>query len=136
MVGASGDAAVDKEICQYPFIRRIDKIPKEELILEYRRADLFVLPSLAESFGLVYAEALSQGVPVIYSQGQGFDKQFSEGYVGYRVNASDAVCIAERIEMALANYASLQKNCCDAAQKFAQKLICEQSIKLYTQDLQ
>jgi glycosyltransferase involved in cell wall biosynthesis len=31
----------------------------------YRRADLFVLPSFSENFGLVIAEALSFGIPVI-----------------------------------------------------------------------
>ena len=44
------------------------------------------MTSLGESFGLTYAEAMSQGVPVIYSKGQGFDGQFKEGVVGYHVD--------------------------------------------------
>ena len=35
----------------------------------YRRADLFILPSHTENFGMVVAEALAHGVPVIASQG-------------------------------------------------------------------
>ena len=35
----------------------------------YRQAELFVLPSYTENFGMVVAEALAHGVPVIASQG-------------------------------------------------------------------
>lgn len=39
----------------------------EELRSEYLRADYFVLPSLADEWGLVVVEALSQGTPVVGS---------------------------------------------------------------------
>ena len=36
-----------------------------ELLYYYNAADLFVVPSLSESFGLVYIEAMACGVPSI-----------------------------------------------------------------------
>lgn len=39
--------------------------PREQLFKLYNKADVFILPSLAESFGLVFAEAMACGLPVI-----------------------------------------------------------------------
>lgn len=39
--------------------------PRDQLTMLYNKADVFILPSLAESFGLVFAEAMACGLPVI-----------------------------------------------------------------------
>jgi glycosyltransferase involved in cell wall biosynthesis len=44
-------------------------IEGEQKEMLYRQADLFVLPTFSENFGLVIAEALSYGVPVITTRG-------------------------------------------------------------------
>lgn len=43
----------------------------EDIDTAYRRADVFVLPSQYESFGLVFGEALSAGLPVVASTSGG-----------------------------------------------------------------
>ena len=68
------------------------------------------MPSFTESFGLVYAEAMSQGLPVIYSKGQGFDNQFPEGMVGVHVSAYDAHDVAEGIEKVVNNFYQMTQN--------------------------
>ena len=45
----------------------------------YREADLFVLPSLNENFGLTAAEALAAGTPVISTKGAPWSRLDSEG---------------------------------------------------------
>ena len=92
--------------------------PKEKLIELYRQHDIFVMPSFTESFGLVYAEAMSQGLPVIYSKGQGFDGQFVEGAVGYHVNASSAEEVAHAVMLIVYRYNLISKQCVGAARKF------------------
>ena len=56
------------------------------------------MPSIHESFGRVYAEAMTQGVPVIYSKGQGFDGIYPDGHVGYSVPSRNPEYIAECIK--------------------------------------
>lgn len=58
---------------------------KNKLKQEYNNCDAFVMPSLAETFGLVYVEAMTQGLPVLYSKGEGIDGFFDEKY-GVRCN--------------------------------------------------
>ena len=53
--------------------------------------------SIMETFGLVYAEAMSQGLPIIYTKGQGFDEQFDEGKVGYHADCFNIEEIVKRI---------------------------------------
>jgi glycosyltransferase involved in cell wall biosynthesis len=51
--------------------RVLKGLSREQLASEFQRADLFVLPSLVEGFGLVYLEALSAGCHVIGTHNTG-----------------------------------------------------------------
>ena len=93
--------------------------PKEKLMELYRQHDIFVMPSFTESFGLVYAEAMSQGLPVVYSKGQGFDGQFAEGQVGYHVRASSAEEIVEAVLHIMDEHQQIRERCISAVKKFS-----------------
>lgn len=82
----------------------------DEIIEEMRQANAFVMVSKPETFGLVYVEALSQHLPIIYAQGQGFDGYFQDGYVGYPAEAGNAESIAEKIECLINNYSTIAAN--------------------------
>lgn len=104
---------------------------KEGLIDFYRKADIFVLASHTETFGLVYAEAMSQGLPVIYTRGQGFDGQFPDGEVGYAVCDTDPQEIAEAIEKLCMNYRVIASNVVGDVQKFKWDDICKKYREIY-----
>lgn len=66
-------------------VKFLGKIPNEEIDVYYQSAIAFLLPSHSETFGLVYAEALLNGVPILYSKDRlGFDGFFES--VGPKVN--------------------------------------------------
>jgi len=106
-------------------------VPKEELIKYYRKAHIFITPSFTESFGLVYAEALSQGLPIIYSKDEGFDHIFPDAFVGQAVNPRSSENIANAIDRIIQNYPNYQKNCVKAANKFSWKRISEVYLQKY-----
>lgn len=74
---------VDENPCILTDMGRI--YDKEQLTEIMRSCSIFAMPSISETFGLVYIEALSQNLPVIYSKGQGIDGFFDES-VGIGVN--------------------------------------------------
>lgn len=82
----------------------------DEIIAEMRKANGFVMVSKPETFGLVYVEALSQHLPIIYAKGQGFDGFYPDGYVGYPAEAGNAEDIAGKIEKLIKNYAAIESN--------------------------
>jgi len=51
----------------------------------YRSADLFVLPSLRDSYGFVFLEAMSQGVPCLGADVNGMPEMIADGETGYIV---------------------------------------------------
>lgn len=131
VVGRIVDKKEFEKISAHPFVKYIPAQPKEKLIEVYRENDIFVMPSLTESFGLVYVEAMSQGIPVIYSAGQGFDGQFPEGTVGYHVNAREPADIAAAIKRAAEHYEKISSGCAAAADKFCWGGLVKQYTAIY-----
>lgn len=118
-------------IKKHSFIQYITYCPKEELINHYRNSDIFIMPSKHETFGLVYPEAMSQGLPVIYTRGQGFDGHFEEGEIGYPVQYDSPDEIVQRIEDILNNYQTISKNCIKKVDKFDWDKIVNEYIAIY-----
>ncbi|MBE6331117.1 MAG: glycosyltransferase family 4 protein [Bacteroidales bacterium] len=95
------------------FLGRIDD--KNELVRLFQQHALFAMVSWNETFGLVYLEALSQNLPVVYVQGQGIDGLFDEEHnpVGVAANPRSVKSIADAISQILCNpgrYSNQQVN--------------------------
>jgi glycosyltransferase involved in cell wall biosynthesis len=81
-----------------PGVRHVPHVPRWELPALYRTADVFVLPSLVEGFGLVALEAMACGVPVVISANTFATDVVTDGVDGYVIPIRDAEAIAERLQ--------------------------------------
>jgi glycosyltransferase involved in cell wall biosynthesis len=79
-------------------VRHVPHVPRWELPALYRTADVFVLPSLVEGFGLVALEAMACGVPVVISANTFATDVVTDGVDGYVIPIRDAEAIAERLQ--------------------------------------
>ena len=98
----------------------------------YKECDMLLVPSEAETFGMVYLEAMSQGVPVLYTRGQGFDGQFPEGEAGFAVTCGDIGDQARRIADVCEGYAARSARCVQLAKGYAWPLVAQKWTALYS----
>ncbi|MBS4063683.1 MAG: glycosyltransferase family 4 protein [Chitinophagaceae bacterium] len=135
IVGGGGDYEfkIRKLASKYSnWITLIERLnSKEELIKVYRKSDFFIMPSQFETFGLVYIEALSQGLPVIYTRGQGVDGYFGEGEVGYATKVNDINDLVTNINRLISNYDIISRRCNSIAKKFSWDIIANKYSLLY-----
>lgn len=131
VVGKVKDQNMFNKIKDLDYVKFLGYKSQEELINIYRGNDIFVMPSIHETFGLVYAEAMSQGLPVIYSRGQGFDGQFEDGEIGFSVNCFDAKGIAKSIVNIINNYNNLSESCFNLCCKFNWDTITQKYENIY-----
>lgn len=78
-------------------------IKQNDLPNYYSAADVFVLPSHSESFGLAALEAMACGTPVVVSRVGGLKTFINSGETGYLVPWRCPEHFAQRFEMLLAN---------------------------------
>ena len=100
--GRRNDGKTQAEIDANPeAIMALGKIyDKDKLSEVMRSCSVFAMPSIYETFGLVYLEALSQNLPVVYTKGQGIDGMFDDT-VGIGVNPLSVEEIKNALKMIL-----------------------------------
>lgn len=101
------DSSLQKILEENPYciINKGRIYEKNELIKIMRSCSLFAMPSIIETFGLVYLEALSQNLPIIYSKGQGVDGLL-DSTAGIGVNPLSVDEIKEAIKHIIINHSN------------------------------
>jgi glycosyltransferase involved in cell wall biosynthesis len=78
-------------------VRFLGPLSRAAVAERYREADLFTLPSSAEAFGNVFAEALASGLPIVGSATGGIPDLVEHGSNGLLVPPGDVTALAGAI---------------------------------------
>ncbi|KAF5059987.1 D-inositol-3-phosphate glycosyltransferase [anaerobic digester metagenome] len=82
-------------------VRLLGSVPSDILPFWVNTCDLFVLPSLSESFGVVQIEAMACGKPVVSVRNRGSEEVIISDFHGLLAEPADSEDLAEKILMAL-----------------------------------
>ncbi|MCA0404703.1 MAG: glycosyltransferase family 4 protein [Proteobacteria bacterium] len=109
-------AALDAQIAAAGLgekVRLLGAVNEKALDSLYEHADLFVMSSLFEGYGMVLAEAMARGLPIVTTTGGAASETVPTG-AGLKVPPGDADALAEALAEALADPA-LRRSLADAA---------------------
>ena len=104
---------------------------KDRLRALFREMHIFALVSLRETFGLVYIEALTQGLPILYSKGEGVDGFFGDQY-GMACNPRSRASIETSLERIMEAYPRLSIDAGYLSAKFDWRRIAGTYLSLYS----
>jgi D-inositol-3-phosphate glycosyltransferase len=102
----------------------------------YAAAEMVVMPSHYESFGLVALEAMASGTPVIASEVGGLAFLVRDGETGFHVPSRDPEALAEKIYTLLADDGcreAMGKQALKYARRYAWQTIANRMLELYAE---
>ena len=73
-------------------------MPQTELARRMSASHVLVLPSVEEGFGMVMAQAMACGCPVIASSATGAEHLFADGEAGFIVPPRDSAALTDRLQ--------------------------------------
>jgi len=78
-------------------VKLLGPVPEKELSLWLNACDLFVHPSLSESFGIVQIEAMACGKPIVATKNGGSEEIVTDDRLGYIVAKQDPEALGKAI---------------------------------------
>lgn len=114
----------------------LGKRGQDTLPYYYSAAEVVVMPSYYESFGMVALEAMACGTPVIASQVGGLAFLVQDGVTGYTVPTEDHIALCERLTSLLGDETLRRKmgnNAVENAQNYIWEKIASQIVHVYNE---
>jgi D-inositol-3-phosphate glycosyltransferase len=108
--------------------------PHERLPLYYRAADVTVMPSSYESFGLVAVESLAVGTPVVATRVGGLSSIVRDGETGFLVPWRDPSLFAERLRALLTDdglHAEMSRRARPSVERYGWDRIAREHVELF-----
>ena len=139
--GNGNDSKEMKLLCQLrdeyglqEMVTFLGKKSQDTLPYYYSAAEMLIMPSHYESFGMVALESMACGTPVIASHVGGLIHLVEDGVTGYHVPVDDPAALSNRISGLLKDKALRYRMGHDAfafAKKFDWRYISERMIQVY-----
>lgn len=126
--------ALVRELGLTDCVRFIDAQPQEQLAYYYAAADVLVMPSHYESFGMVVLEAMACGTPVVASHVGGLASTVLPGQTGFLPPVGDVQAFAQAIEQLIGDPAlwhSMSEAAYLRAQAYTWPRIMKRTLQLY-----
>jgi len=117
------------------YIVFVGRVPHDKIPEYMASADLFVLPSLSEGFGIVVLEAMAMGLPIIASRVGGLPWIIKDGDNGFLVEPRNPHEIAEKITFLLFNddlRTYISRRNIEKAREYSWENIIKKLEKVYT----
>lgn len=89
-------------------VKFIPNLPHPELIQLMAKADVLVLPTLCDGFGMVITEAMAQGLPVITTQNSGGPDIITAEKDGFLLDAGNAEQLIAKLKWCVAHQNQLK----------------------------
>lgn len=109
-------------------------VPYDQLAEKYQKANVFVLPSLAEGMPLVVLEAMASGLPIIATRVQGMEALVEEGVNGYLLPPADCSSLSQCLAAVInddAGRVQMGRESTKIVQKYDWANIAEQYLRIY-----
>jgi D-inositol-3-phosphate glycosyltransferase len=122
------------DLCMGNMVLFLGKRAQDTLPYYYSAAEVLVMPSLYESFGMVALEAMACGTPVIASEVGGLGYLVQDGVTGYTIPDSDPGMLCEKLSKLLGDNelrSAMGKRAADYATEYAWEKITSAIIKVY-----
>lgn len=113
----------------------IGKADHESLAELYASSDVFVFPSVSESYGNVVIEAMASGLPCVIADGGGSKDFIENGINGFKCSPYDENDYTEKIEILLRNK-ELSRQFSEEGRLYSQQFDWSELIKKYFDDVQ
>jgi glycosyltransferase involved in cell wall biosynthesis len=97
----------------------------------YIENDIFILISRKENFGLSFIEALSQGTPILFTNGQGVSSFFKNEIVGCGIDRFNSKEIISKINKIIENYNVMSANAVLSTKRFGWNNIADKYDSIY-----
>ncbi len=130
--------ALCRELDVGDMILFLGKKDQDTLQYYYSAAEIVIMPSNYESFGLVALEAMACGTPVVATQVGGLQHLVQNGITGFTIPHNDPIALEEKLTQLVCQdelREQMKKNSVEYAQTFSWDVITPKIISVYKEAL-